>query len=416
MLTVAECRSAKPRAKAYQLTDGDGLYLYILPSGYKSWRFKYHFRRREKRLTFGPFPELTLADARAMRDEARRSVRLGIDPGEARRSAPADAEAPTFEAIARRWHEGQKPIWTKHHADNVWSSLEKEVLPEIGQTPIAEVTPADIRRVLDRVQGRGAIETAHNVRGRISRIFELAVVSGLAESDPAAAMKALLRPIRKRRMPAIEKLGPLREMLAEAESVEAHPAIKLASRLLALTAARPGMVRFARPDEFEDLDGASPLWRVPAEKMKQELAQKEDEAFEFVLPLSRQAVAAVKAALPLAGRSDWLFPSTRFAARPMSENALGVYYRRVPKARGKHVPHGWRSSFSTIMNERAALQDRPGDRAVIDLMLAHKPAGVEALYNRAAYMPRRRELAQEWADLLLEGFAPAASLLEGPRR
>lgn len=417
MLTDAKCRSAQPASKPYKLFDEKGLYLYVTATGFKSWRLKYYFRRKEKRLTFGAYPEVSLREARELRDEARRSVRQGADPGELRRSAMAvGTGAMTFKELAARWHEDQKSLWTQKHAANVWTSLDRDVFPVIGSTAVDEVKPSTIRELLKAVQDRGAIETAHNLRGRISKVYQLAIALELTEIDPAASMSAVLRPIRKRRMPAIEQLGPAREMLSEAEGIQAHPVTKLASRLLALTAARPGMIRFAERSEFEGLETADPLWRVPAAKMKQELQLKEDDAFEFVLPLAAQAADVVREALKLGGAAPWLFPSSRFSHRPMSENALNVFYRRVPKARGRHVPHGWRSSFSTIMNERALAQDRPGDRAVIDLMLAHRPKGVEAIYNRAAYMPRRRELAREWADILLEGFPPAASLLEGPRR
>ena len=416
MLTVAECRSAAPGKRAYQRGDAGGLFLYVLPSGFKSWRFKYYFQGREKRLTFGPFPEVSLKEARDLRDEARRSVRRGVDPGAASRSRAAGSTAPSFEALAMRWHDEQKPIWTIRHAADVLASFKKHVFPAFGATTIDAVTTGDVRSLLEDMQRIGSIETAHRVRGRISAVFRLGIALELVETDPAAPMDAVLRPIPRKRMPAARTIGQARALLAEAEAIEAYPATKLASRLLALTAARPGMIRFAERREFEALDTDQPIWRVPAAKMKLELALKEDEAFDFVLPLAAQSVALVKAALVLSKASPWLFPSTRWSRRPMSENALSSFYRRVPRARGRHVPHGWRASFSTIMNERAALQDRPGDRAVIDLMLAHKPAGVESRYNRAAYMPRRRVLAQEWADLLLEGFAPAATLLEGPRR
>jgi integrase len=149
--------------------------------------------------------------------------------------------------------------------------------------------------------------------------------------------------------------------------------------------------------------------------MKGKAAQRANPSYEFIVPLPRQAVDIVRAALSLSNGAPLLFPSNRHAHRPMSDNALSVMYRRLPEFAGRHVPHGWRSTFSTIMNERAQQLDRPGDRAVIDLMLAHAPSGTEAVYNRAAYMKRRRELAQEWADLLLEGLPPASTLLDGPR-
>jgi integrase len=186
---------------------------------------------------------------------------------------------------------------------------------------------------------------------------------------------------------------------------------------------RPAVLRGAMWDEFEGIDWANPgaepkepVWRVPARRMKLVLDRKDDEAFDHIVPLSRQAVEALLAIRPLTARFKLVFPGTRHAHRPISENAIG-YLSNRSGYHGRHVPHGWRAAFSTIMNERAERRGRPGDRAIIDLMLAHVPSNkVEGAYNRAAYLNRRREIAQEWADLLLEGAKPAANLLVGRRR
>lgn len=421
MLTDQACRNAKPAAKAIKLFDAHGLHLLVTPTGFRSWRLKYRFGGKEKQMTFGPYPEVPLREARDRRDEARRQLRAGLDPGEEHKRAMARRRngvdtARTFETLARRWHELQLAGWKPKHAADVLHSLEAEVFPAIGGKAVDAIAPADIRTLLVAIQARGATEAAHRLRARISAVFRLAIASELAASDPAAAVSAVLRPVTKRMHAAMLKLEDARAFLAAAEAEPAYPTTKLASRLLALTAARPGMVRFAQPAEFEDLDGAAPIWRVPADKMKLVRSEAEREAFEFVLPLSRQSVATVKTAMAFAGKRDHLFPSAWHSHRPISENALNANYRRVPGFAGRHVPHGWRASFSTIMNERAIDLERPGDRAIIDLMLAHRPAGVEAHYNRAAYMPRRRVLAQEWADLLLEGFARPETLTEGARK
>jgi len=203
-------------------------------------------------------------------------------------------------------------------------------------------------------------------------------------------------------------------VLARVEAMDAFPATKLASRLLALTAARPGVVRMAAPQEFEGLDSTTPLWRVPAEKMKLTVERKNDADFEFVIPLSTQAVEIVRAALLRFGGGPLLFPSVRSPKNPLSDNTLSKLYRDAGQ-RGRHVPHGWRATFSTVMNELAAVDDRTGDRGVIDLMLAHVPAGMsasEAAYNRAMYMPRRRAIAQAWADLLIVDLQSPQQLAE----
>lgn len=420
MLTDRECRSAQAGPKATKHFDGYGLHLLVTPKGFKSWRLKYRFGGKEKQLVFGPYPDISLREARNMRDDARRLLREGIDPGEEhrraklRRTAPVDPET-TFKAIATRWHELQAPQWKDRHANDVIRSLKAEVFPAIGGKSLGEIRARDIRELLLAVQKNGAIETAHRLRQRISAVFRFAIASELVDVDPAAAIGAALHPVVKGKQPALLKLKDAQAFLRAYEAEPGHPTTKLASRLLALTAARPGMIQLAQISEFEDLDGTEPIWRVPPGKMKLGKAKSEQEAYEFILPLSRQAVATVKAAATHARNRCYLFPSARHSHRPMTDNALNVAYRRVAGFEGRHVPHGWRATFSTIMNERSIELDRPADRAIIDLMLAHEPSGVEARYNRASYMPRRRKLAQEWADMLLEGFAAAEQLVDGRR-
>jgi integrase len=429
VLTELRCRSAKPAEKAYKLADAKGLYLYVTPTGYKSWRWKYLAGKVEKRLTFGPYPDISLAEARILREEAARLKRQGLDPGAERKkakAAEATVEVHTFETIARRWHKRKKALWSETHATYVLRSLETDVFPaksesalwqgRLGDLPIGTVSARMVLQVLHTIEERGAVDQAHRIRQRVSDVFVFAIAEDLADNNPAAALGKALLPARKRRYPAFVKLEDARRVLSLTEAEPCYPSTKLASRLMAITAARTTPVRYAAPDEFEDLDGPAPLWRIPAAKMKLQLAQKDDEGFEFIVPLPHQAVDVVRAALALAGpHSRLLFPSPRHVHKPISENAISSLYKRFPAIRGRHVPHGWRSSFSTIMNEWAVAEKRLELRAIIDLMLAHKPEGVEAAYNRAAYMSLRREIAQRWADMLMEGMAPAEQLLKGPR-
>lgn len=416
MLTELQCRSARAREKSYKLADSRGLYLFVSPTGYRSFRWKYRFQRKERTLVLGAWPELSLREARERRDAAAKALHDGGDPAKRKAASAAAPAGPTFEDYARAWHADQATLWKPNHAEQVMARLEANVFPSIGAMPIADVKPRDVKQMLLAIQDRGSIAIAHRVCGRVSAIFKRAIADELVEIDPAAAVAAVLKPVKTRRFPAIVDLQRARALLRAIEMDPAEPAVKLASRFLALTAARPGVIRFTpKSEEFVDLDGAAPLWHIPAERMKLGLDASEQEAFDFLVPLSRQAVDTIQAAQRAAGRSPWLFPGARHAHRPISENALGSLYNRNPMARGKHVPHGWRSTFSTIMNELAALEERLGDEDVIEIMLAHKPKGVRGIYNRAVYLRRRRELAQEWADLLLEGMAPAEALLEGPR-
>jgi integrase len=428
VLTDMKVRQAKARASDYKLADSGGLHLLVTRNGFKSWRFRYRFGPKEKRLVFGSYPEMTLAEARDRRDEARRMLREHRDPVvealKRRLAAAADQEA-TFEKIARDWHELQEPRWTPIHASEVLKSLEAEVFPYLGALPIKEIEAPIVLAVLRKIEARGALETAKRVRQRMSAVFVHGISAGVCKDDPAFIVARAMRPAKKKsRQPAITSLDGLVELLRKVEATGASPVTTVASRLLALTAVRPGVLRAAVWSEFEGIDWDSPepelaeapLWRVPSARMKLVLERKDDEEFEHLVPLSRQAVQALAAIRPLTRRLKLVFPSNRHLHRPLSENGIGYLYNRAGY-HGRHVPHGWRAAFSTIMNERAERMKRAGDRAVVDLMLAHVPTNkVEGAYNRAAYMERRREIAQEWADLLTERLAPAADLLKGPRR
>lgn len=416
-LTDAEIRAAKPRSRPYKLADSGGLYLFVTPSGFKSWRWKFRVAGREQTLTLGSYPALKLTAARDLRDDARRAHRQGLDPSATRREvkeARARDAAATFEALARQWHARRRAQWTKTHAANVLTFLQQVAFPRLGSRPIRSITSPMVLEVLTPVEKR-SIERAHRLRGYISDIFVFAIASGLAELDPAASMVKALAPIRRRHYPALRTIEEARELLRQAEAAPGHPLTKLAGRLLALTAVRSGSLRYAQWQEFEALGSSSPTWRIPAAKMKLALEQKTQEAFDFVVPLAPAAAEIVRLVQRFSADAPFLFPNGRNPNLPMSENTLSIAYRRLPAFASRHVPHGWRSTFSTIMNERAIELERPGDRAVIDLMLAHKPRGVEAIYNRAAYMNRRREIAEEWAELLLQGLPPSSSLLEGHR-
>jgi integrase len=426
MLTDLKARQAKAAEKDYKLPDSGGLYLFVTTKGYKSWRLKYRHLGKEKRLVFGPYPEVTLAEARERRDEAKRQLRDHRDPAveaRKRRLAAAADHAATFQIVARRWHSMHSARWTKVHCDDVLRSLEREVFPALGAIPMKEIDAPLVLATLRKIEGRGSLETAKRVRQRISAVFVHAISEGICATDPAAVVAKALKPARKKApQPALTDLSELSALLRAVESSGASPVTKVASRLLALTAVRPGTLRGVTWDEFEGIDwssggtGESPLWRIPAERMKLVVDRKGDASYEHLVPLSRQAMQALVAIRPLTGRYPFVFPGVRHAHRPMSENALGYLYNRCGY-HGRHVPHGWRAAFSTVMNERAERAGRSGDRAVIDLMLAHVPANkVEGAYNRAAYMERRREIAQEWADLLSEDLDPAEALLGAPRR
>lgn len=375
MLTDAIVRAAKKRAKPYKISDGNRLYLLVTPGGGKLWRWNYEYDHKQKSMAFGAYPDVSLADARERRKEAAALVAQGLDPTVVKKlkvEANLEAARQTFERVARAWHENGRSQWAKVHANDIIRSLERDVFPTIGSLPIGQITPPLVLGVLREIEARGAIETAKRVRQRISAVFIHAIAEGIAQSDPAEKLGAVLKPLRKGRQPAITELVPLRKMIIAAEEDYARPITRLALRLLALTAVRPSELRGAYWAELEDLNGKEPLWRIPAARMKGDLDRKAEINGDHLVPLAPQAVAVLKALWPLTGEGELLFPSNRHWHKPMSENAIGYLLNRVGY-HGHHVPHGFRAAFSTIMNEWAERHGKAHDRSVIDLMLAHVP-------------------------------------------
>lgn len=417
-LTDAKVRGAKGTGKAYKLTDGEQLYLHVSPAGGRVWRMNYQFARdgqakpAQKTLTIGPYPAISLRDAREARDVAKALLARGQEPKPEdlfRAAAPIIDTRPTFEKIGRDWLALNKKRWSDVHAEDVRVRLEKDVFPQLGTRPVADITASDVYEVLSPVVDRGAVETAHRICQRISAIFIYAVAKGEAKGDPAGKLTIALPKVPKSKpQPAIIDLHDVRQMLVDCEAERCRAATKMAIRFIALTAVRPNELHGAQWQEFEDIDGAEPLWRIPAARMKGDQERKAQEDGDHLVPLAPAAVEILKAMVKVTGDLDLVWPSDRHPHKPMSENTLRAlliragYYQR-------HVPHGFRAAFSTIMNERydrvwrAEGHKGPApDRAIIDLMLAHVPENkVEGAYNRADYMERRREIACEWADLLV---------------
>lgn len=414
MLTDMAARKAKPKDRPYKLTDSGGLYLMVLKSGVRSWRMNYRFDGKEKTLTFGQYPEVDITEARDRRDSVRRQLRDKIDPDAERKREPAiPATVHTFEGIARDWHHLNTPKWKPHHAADVLHGLVEDVFPDLGKKNITAIDAPMVLATLRKVEARGAIDGARRLRQRISAVFVYGIASGLCSLDPAAVIMRAMAPMKEAgRRPALLDITAARTILADCDKTPAMAVTRLAMRLLALTAVRPGEVMGAAWDEFEGMDGAEPLWRIPKERMKGERGQQ----YEHLVPLAPEAVAVLDVARGLTGRGPLVFPNVRSSHAPMSGNAMGYLLNRAGYY-GRHVPHGWRSTFSTTMNEIAEREGRVSDRAIIDLMLAHVPKdAVEQAYNRAAYMPRRREIARTWADQLMAGAAPPAALLDLPSR
>ena len=393
MLKDDVVRKAAGREKPYKLTDAQGLHLFVTPSGGKSWRYKYRFGGKERRIVFGGYPEISLRQARDLRDDARQALRQGRDPGivsKQARLARRVGHENTFEQLAREWHENQKSQWKEVHASDVITSMERDLFPVIGALPVSDIDEQTMLGALRKVEARGAIETAHRLRQRAERVFKFAKSAGIPNINPAAGVNDALKPAPpSRRYPALTDLESIRALIRDVDRAGASPVTRLASRFMALTAQRPGMPRNLEWTEITGIDWSdegSPardaLWTVPALKVKQELDLRDDESFDHPVPLAPATVDVLRTVRPLTGRGRFVFPNSRNPNEPISENAVGYLYNREGWKR-RHVPHGWRSSFSTIMNGRAE-RLYPGaemlliDRLIIDLMLAHRPTGMSA--------------------------------------
>ncbi|MXV35540.1 MULTISPECIES: phage integrase central domain-containing protein [unclassified Saccharibacter] len=400
MLTNLAIKNAQSREKAYKMADAQGLYILVKPNGSKLWYLKYRFGGKERKLSFGPYPEVSLTAARQAKETARAELREGQDPSltKKQKRAAASKEESTFGSVTQKWFEHNAARWTAKHQHDVISSLERLVLPSLAKIPLDSITAPMVLEVLKRIERNRAIETAHRVRQRISAVFCYGIACGLANNDPASQLKSILKPVPKGRQPAITDLPTLCKMLETIEENPAQPVTLLAFRFLALTAVRSSELREMRWDEVN-----GDVWSIPSERMKMKRPH--------IVPLARQAIEILEVVKSITGNGPLVFPSVRWSHKPMSDMTLSALIKRAGYT-GQHVPHGFRASFSSIMNEK-----RPEDRAIIDLMLAHVSKNkVESAYNRAQHLEKRREIAQEWADLLLQNCLRAYDLLFTERR
>ncbi|MFU2209339.1 tyrosine-type recombinase/integrase [Solidesulfovibrio sp. C21] len=385
-LTDAGVRNAKPRAKAYKMADGGGLYLEVLPTGGKSWRFKYRFDGPEKRLVFGLWPDVTLKRARQLREEARSLVAAGIDPGVAlkQEKAKALADAVTFEKVAREWLAKTSPTWSASHAEKMIKRFEKELFPWLGTRPIREIMPTELLAVIRRIEARGANDTARRMLQSSGQVFRYAVACGLAERDISTDLKGALKPRSVKHHASITDPKEVARLLRCIDDYTGSFVVRCALRIAPLVFVRPGELRQAEWGEF-DFDKAE--WRIPAERMK----MKE----QHIVPLSRQALAILKELYPLTGSGRYVFPGRGAGVRPMSENTLNAALRYLGFDKTEMTSHGFRSMASTLLNEMGYPPD------VIERQLAHGERDtVRAAYNFAQYLPERRKMMQTWADYL----------------
>jgi len=389
-MTDIKARTSKSKEKSYKITDGDGLFLLVHPTGGKWWRFKYRFGGKEKLLALGTYPEVSLANARERRDAARKQVAAGIDPSEARRALKAAKGAGrnnSFEVVAREWHGKFAKQWSAVHAATILCRLTKEIFPWLGSRPIDEIKAPELLKVLRRMESRGAIDTAHRIRNHCCNIFRYAIATGRAERDPAADLMGALPPVKNKHMAAPTDPKQFAPLLQAIEAFEGSFVVKCAMLLAPMLFVRPGELRHA---EWAEIDFETAEWNIPGHKMK----MKEP----HLVPLPLQAVEILKTLHPLTGSGKYVFPCHRSPLRCMSENAVNAGLRRLGFEKSEITGHGFRAVARTILDE--VLHVRPD---YIEHQLAHAvrdPNG--RAYNRTSHLEERRKMMQLWADYLDE--------------
>ncbi|WP_415886009.1 tyrosine-type recombinase/integrase [Neptuniibacter sp. QD37_6] len=394
-LTVKEAQAATPKEKDYKLSDEKGLFLLIKKSGAKYWRMKYRFQGKEKLLSFGVFPEITLKKAREKRDEARLLLADSIDPSAHKKAQQASEKlkaANSFQTIALEWFETQQSDKTPGYQKRVLRALEHDLFPSIGDTPINEVTAPMLLEALRKVEDRGAIETAHRDKQIAGQVFRYAIATGRAERDPSPDLKGALKPSKTKHFSAITTPKEAGKLMAAIDQFQGTAIVCAALKLSALFFCRPGELRRLK---WSDINHDEMRIELVAEKTHQ----------QHIIPLSKQAVAILKELHSLTGNGEFIFPSARGRSRCMSENAIRVALRTMGYGNETMTPHGFRAMARTLLDE--ALNYRV---EWIEQQLAHavKDANGRA-YNRTKHLEQRTRMMQNWADYLDQLKAQALS-------
>lgn len=368
-------------------SDGQGMYLLVKASG-KYWRMDYTHLAKRRTLALGVYPAVSLAKARERRNEARKLLADGIDPGSAKREQQLSklaAAAHTFEAVARDWLKKTKANRAEITQTKVAAWLEKDVFPALGKMPISSIGPRDVLSMVRKVEARGALDSAHRIKQVCGQIFRFAVAGGMAERDVTVDLKGALTAVPKKHFSAITDPKQAGALMRSIHAYTGHPCSVAALKLSPLVFVRPGELRTA---EWEEIDLDKAEWRIPGSKMK----MKQD----HIVPLSTQAVDILRGVHPISGHGQYVFPSMRTGERPMSENTINAALRGMGYSQQDHTAHGFRAMARTIMDE--VLEERVD---LIEHQLAHAVKDTNGrAYNRTAHLPARREMMQRWADYL----------------
>ncbi|MCQ8234186.1 tyrosine-type recombinase/integrase [Pectobacterium carotovorum] len=385
-LNARQVETAKPKDKPYKMADGGGLYLLVKTNGSRYWRLKYRIDGKEKLLALGVYPDVSLADARAKRDEARKGIAGGIDPLEVKKEQKIEREAQvknTFQEIALEWHSMKVKKWSAGYASDILEAFNKDVFPFIGQRPIADIKPLELLNVLKKMEDRGATGKAKKVRQRCGEVFRYAIVTGRAEYNPAPDLTSAMQGHESTHYPflTIEELPAFFKALAGYSGSEL---VVLAARLMIITGVRTGELRGAL---WSEIDTDKALWEISAERMKMRRPH--------IIPLSTQALAIIEQIRAITGNFPLLFPGRNDPSKTMSEASINQVFKRIGYT-GRVTGHGFRHTMSTVLHEQGY------NTAWIETQLAHVDKNaIRGTYNHAQYLDGRREMLQWYADYMV---------------
>lgn len=393
-LTDTQVRNLKATNREVKIFDGNGLFLVATPSGGKLWRMKYRIDGKEKLLSFGPYPHVSLALARQKRDEAKKLLAQGIDPREAEKED--EIQSITFQELAEEWLIREESDWTPKHKETVEARLKAYIFPHIGKRPIAKITAPEALSVLKKIEAKGIIETSHRVKQICGQVFRFGVGRGVCEHDVTAGLKGqLTKKPRVKHMAAITDRKDAAGLLRAIDDYSGSLIVKCALRLAPLLFVRPGELRHM---EWAEIDFEADLWTIPAEKMKMRKTHS--------VPLAPQSLAILEQIRPHTGEGKYVFPSARTKKRPISDMAINAALRRMGFNKEEMTGHGFRSMASSLLHEAG------WDSNLIELQLAHRDTNtVRAIYNRAERLEERRKLMDSWADMI-DGIKTGARILQ----
>jgi len=382
-LTDVKLKSFKPSKKPFKKFDGGGLYIYITPAGSKLWRYKYKFNGRDKTLSIGKYPLISLKGARFKHQEAQKLLSEGIDPSADKRESKLKSFN-SFGSIAKQWFDNKKPGWSEKYSKKVWRGMEINLLPWLKNRPVDEITTRMVLDVLRNIEKRGAIETAHRTGQIASQIFIYAIACDFLDNNPANDISKALQVNPEKNLASITDPVKVGELLRAMDDFQGTFVVQCALILLPYVFVRPGELRKA---EWMEIDFKNSLWTIPAHRMKMKR--------EHIVPLSGQALDILNTIHPLTGQGKYIFPAVHTASRPMSNNTLNVALRRLGYTKDQMCAHGFRTTASTNLHEMGWKSE------VVERQLAHVDKNsIRGTYNKAEYIEERIRLMQAWADFL----------------